>query len=173
MNNKQWILKYGNAILAIIFGLIALLYTNLAVKSLAIYFAGFLLAGGVFQIIHALAKKQKAATTWFSITIQGIIEIVFGLVILFNPTKAASVFMLILGLWILLIGVVFFFSLLQSPPTLLRSILLIISAVVAILGLITIIHPFEITRFITIVVGLFSLGYGILTIAGLRLIRRK
>ncbi len=158
-------LKSLNGVLAIIFGLVALFLPGITLAALGVYFAITILAGGVMQIISSFKMKSRNKH-WYLLLAEGLIGILIAAIILSRPKLLATVFVTIIGLWALFLGLIFLFTYFKRQmPAFYNSFLLIISILSLVMGLIIIINPFESTRIIIVMIGIYTLAYGIFSLA--------
>jgi uncharacterized membrane protein HdeD (DUF308 family) len=105
--------KFKNRWLVLIKGIILILlgfyvfrHPVDALVGLALYVGISLLITGIFLVIAALSFRKKL-DTWSWRLAEGIIDIVFALVLLSNPAVTAAVFPFVVGFWIIVYGVIF------------------------------------------------------------------
>ncbi len=96
-NFKHWRISYGNGILAIIFGLIAVFFPGITIVALAIYFAIAILLGGALLTISSIMSRKHPLSSPLTMG-EGILGILIGLIILLHPEKAAAVFIALIGI---------------------------------------------------------------------------
>jgi uncharacterized membrane protein HdeD (DUF308 family) len=87
----------------VVFGLIALAAPGAAMLSLALLFAGYLLADGVLGIIAA-ARAARGHERWGLLLAEGILNVAMGLLAAFFPAGAVLAFVLVNAAWALLTG---------------------------------------------------------------------
>ena len=153
-----------NGILAIVFGLVALFFPGITLAALGIYFAISIIIGGIMLIIGAFKNniKKKRRNIFL---LEASIGILLGIIILLRPELVATIFVTIMGIWALIIGVVFLVTFLRSNlPAYSNTFVLIVSIVSLITGLIIILNPFESTRIVTVLIGIYALFYGLFSI---------
>src|SRR6478672_9834616 len=88
--------------MAILFGILAMAWPDITVVVLAFLFAAFLLFDGLVLTMASLAGRGRNAgirLAW------GLLQVLVGLFVLFNPQLSFSVLILVLGLSILIRGV--------------------------------------------------------------------
>ena len=164
-NFLQRNLKSMNGVLAIIFGLVALFFPGITLAALGVYFAISILAGGIMQVVSAF-KVKRHNSHWYLLLVEGFIGILIAAIILSRPKLLATVFVTIIGLWALFLGVIFLFTYFKRRlPVFYNSFLLIISILSLVMGLTIIINPFESTHVITVIIGVYTLAYGIFSVA--------
>ncbi len=167
-NFRSWRLSYGNGILAILFGTIAILFPGITLIGLAIYFAITLLAGGILLTISSL-RSRKMLPNWSSMLLEGAIGILIGIIILARPESAAAFFIVIMGIWAMVIGLIFIISYFKlSLPAIIKPFHMIIGILSVLIGFIIILNPFESTRVIIVLIGIYAIGYGIFSIINAR-----
>ncbi len=88
---------------AIVFGIIALAVPGAVLLSLALLFAAYLLADGVFAIVAAVRAARQQAR-WVLLLIEGILDIVVGLIAAAFPVGAVLAFVFMTAAWALLTG---------------------------------------------------------------------
>lgn len=164
--NQRKLLIVMRGILAIILGLLALIYPQIALIVLAIGFGTFTLIGGTFLVIASLQSRQTNEFRGFWL-FEGLLDTVIGLVILLNPRFSVPVFLALLGVWAILGGIVMLSSYnklrrfdKKFPGVLLLSILSIL------FGIIILLNPFGTALSITILIGIYIIIYGTISIFG-------
>lgn len=162
LSQKQLSLVSGALI--ILFGFIALLFPGITIMGLAIYFAISVLIGGIALTISAI-KQKDVNGFWVNYLLEGIIGILLGIIIIARPKVAASVFMVVAGLWALLIGVILIWNYVKNKRLGQGNHFSLLNGVISVMfGLLIILNPFEGTRAIVIIIGIFAIAYGISSI---------
>jgi len=165
---RNWRLSYGNGILAILFGSIAILFPGITLIGLAVYFAITLLIGGILLTISSI-RSRRVLMNWSSMLLEGAIGILIGIIILARPESAAAFFIIIMGIWAMVIGLIFIISYFKlSLPAIIKPFHMIIGILSVLIGLIIMLNPFESTRVIVVLIGIYAIGYGIFSIINAR-----
>lgn len=153
-----------NGILAILFGLVAIFFPGITIAALGVYFAVFILLGGIILTVNSL-RIRKSNSHWYLLLTEGIIGILIAILILLNPEMAATIFVTIIGLWAVILGLIYLATYFKSRiPSFSNSFLLSISILSLILGILILTNPFESTRVITVIIGIYAITYGIFSI---------
>jgi uncharacterized membrane protein HdeD (DUF308 family) len=161
---KNWIFMGLNGFLAIIFGLVSLLFPTITLIALAIYFAISILIGGIVLTIGSLIIRNDNSH-WHLVLIEGVIGILLGIIILLRPELSAAVFVTIIGIWAIIIGLIFWLTWYTIKlPNSGKSFLLITGIISFAFGILIVINPFEGSRFITILIGIYAISYGLFSI---------
>jgi uncharacterized membrane protein HdeD (DUF308 family) len=159
----MWGLSSLNGILMIGFGIIAIAFPSLTIAVISIYFAITIMAGGFILSLFAY-KHRHELLNWKTRLTEGLLSLALGLVIVFNPQSAAAFLIIIVGLWALFIGVVFVVSYFSKSSTdIIRVFNLIAGLVSLVMGGIVVFNPFESSRFVVILIGIYALAFGIFT----------
>ncbi len=153
-----------NGFLAAIFGLVAILFPGVTLTALGIYFAFTVLVGGIAQIAGAF-RSRKNNSKWYLLLPEGIIGLILGSLILSRPELVATIFVLIIGIWAIVIGFIFVFSYKRAVNSgFVGTMMLLVGILSIIMGGVILFNPFESTRLITILIGIYTLTYGIFSI---------
>ncbi|MDD2197992.1 MAG: DUF308 domain-containing protein [Bacteroidales bacterium] len=159
----RWGMSSLGGILVLIFGFIALAFPNLAIKALAVYFALSILIGGIVLTTYAI-QYRKLTPNWKARLAEGIISLILGIVIILNPESAAAFLMIIIGAWAAIIGLVFIGTFFARKTSQMIDVLnLTTGAISLVLGAIIMFNPFGSSRFVVILIGIYAIIYGILT----------
>lgn len=161
---RNWRLSYGNGILAIIFGSIAILFPGITIIGLAYYFAITILLGGILLTISSV-RSMKILPGWQFMLLEGVIGILIGIIILARPQTAAAFFIVVMGIWAIVIGVVFIVSYYKlTMPAILKPFHIFTGILSVTIGIVIILNPFESTRIVVILIGIYVIAYGIFSI---------
>lgn len=150
-----------NGLLMIIFGFIALVFPNATIDVLAIYFALSILIGGIVLGIYSI-QYRKYTPNWKLKLVEGSVSVILGIIIILYSKFAVEFLMVIVGAWAIVIGVVFIISYFAKKHLGLVDILNLITGVISLaLGAIIIFNPFQSFRFIVILIGIYTIIYGV------------
>lgn len=105
--NWGWVMARG--IVAILCGVVALLWPGIALLWLALLFAAYMLADGIFALLSALHAARRHER-WGFLTAEGLLGIVLGAVALFLPIAAIFGFVLVVSAWAILSGLALLFA---------------------------------------------------------------
>ncbi len=157
-------LKSLTGLLAIIFGLVALFLPGITITALGIYFAITILIGGTLQFVSAF-QLRKQTSRWYLALLEGLIGIIIAAIILSRPQILAPAFVAIMGLWSFFLGLFFLYIYFKKRlSAFFNSSVLIISIISLVTGFIILINPFESTKIIMVIIGIYALAYGIFSL---------
>lgn len=98
-----WMLGLRGAI-ALLFGILALLWPGLTLLWLVALFAAYALISGVVSIIAAV-QNRRSDREWWLILLLGLVSVAAGIVALIHPALTALVLVLVMGANALVTGV--------------------------------------------------------------------
>jgi uncharacterized membrane protein HdeD (DUF308 family) len=100
---RNWWLVALRGVIAILFGALAFVAPGAFVLSLVLFFAGYMLADGVFAIVGAVRAAQHHER-WGFLLLEGIVDIIVGVAAVLVPAAAVWAFVLLLAVWALVTG---------------------------------------------------------------------
>ena len=159
----NWKLNLIKGVLAIIFGIAALLFPEITLITVVKIFGAFAVAGGVLVLTTAaINRKNSFKNFWL---LEGIFDVVFGVIILLFSEAAMSVLMILIGFWAIFMGIIMLMVFSSSRRFMFQRGLFLLNAIISIVfGALIIINPFEGGVALTILIGIFAILYGVLSI---------
>lgn len=100
---RNWWAFVIRGVLAILFGLIALITPGVTMLSLVLVFAAYSLADGVFAIVSAV-RAARRGERWGWLVLEGVVDILAAVVAVSWPGLTVVVFVLLVAVWALLTG---------------------------------------------------------------------
>lgn len=157
----SWMYSGLNGLLAIVFGIIALLFPSIALLALAIYFAISLLIGGLILSIGALRLRKKTYP-WGLVLFEGLLGVLFGIIILLRPELSIAVLVTIVGIWAIFIGGFFLLALWWTKDSPYYKKYFMVTGIFSLLfGLLILFKPVESSRLMIVIIGIYAIIYGI------------
>jgi uncharacterized membrane protein HdeD (DUF308 family) len=160
---KRWWLLTLRGILLIIFGFIALLTPGIVMLSLIIVFAVFLISSGIFltaESISSVDKGQKALKI-----IEGIINIVTGIIVLILPAESIAVIMIFISAWAFVSGIFQIAAAIKLRKVIEHEFLAVTGGFVSLIfGIVILFNLIAGAEALVIVFGIFALISGTLTV---------
>lgn len=98
-----WSLLLVVGLLSLAAGVVVLAKPHISLATLAVVTGIFLLADGVLELFYALVRRGESRAVPAVI---GIVSVVGGVILVRHPTKAVAVIALLLGIWLIIMGVV-------------------------------------------------------------------
>ena len=126
---RNWWMMAVNGLIAIAFGFILLLLTKEDIEKIAFYFGIVIFAGGillVFAAIHNIRKDKGG----LMIMLEAVATLAIGAIIMLNPSNSLKLFLMLVGIWALVIGIIQLVILINIKETLAGRNALLFSALI-------------------------------------------
>lgn len=170
--NKIILIKMTFSVIYALLGLFIFLKSDTTNKTVGLLIGTFFLIYGFIELFSFLNKK-KLTLFRFNL-IFGILSLIIGIFIMFNPLSLLNILNISLGIGLLIEGMhkLVYFLLIKKWDKKSSKILLASGFLLFFLGIMIIINPF-LTLVITKTIGIFIILYNILNINDLVLLKRK
>lgn len=160
------------SVLYALLGLIIFLKSEMTNRFVGILIGTFFLINGILAIYTYIEKNKIKLfhyNLWF-----GIVSIVLGILIMFNPLSIINVLNILLGAWLVVEGMNkgIYFWVLKRIGEGSNKIFLVSAILLLFLGITIIVNPFS-TMLITKTVGIFIILYNVLNLNDLILLKRR
>ena len=165
LTRKWWIVAL-RGILAILFGIVALVFPGTTMLTLAFVFGAYVFMDGVFAIASAFGHGGREAV-WY--VLEGILGIAVGIATLLYPGLTAQALVFLFGLWAVLTGIFEVVAGFELPIS--KDYLLVLAGVASIIfGVLVFVNPGTGALAIVGLIGIYALVFGgTLLVLGLRL----
>lgn len=165
---QNWGMFVLRGVIAILFGLFALLSPNTTLEALVIVFAAFATIDGITALLAGLGAP--GGPRWL-IVIGGILGIAVGVYAFLNPQMTATALVFVIGLWSILVGAFVVAAAILVRKMIEGEWLDVISGVVSVLfGVYLVIYPGNGAIALLWLIGYYAIFYGVMwLIVGWRL----
>lgn len=173
LSNNWWMIAI-KGVLILTLGVVALVIPAKTILVLTTWIGIFLLLAGLltFLILASNWKRMARGKLW--LLLDGLLDTGIGLLILFNPEQTVWVLTVLIGVWLLLMGIIQIVYALRTRGYLkLWWVALINGLVTAVLGGLIWSNPLEGLLALTVLFGLATCFYGVLLIVFSLRLRRK
>jgi uncharacterized membrane protein HdeD (DUF308 family) len=102
--NKRWWLLLLMGVLSVAAGIYAFIIPTLTAFILLILIAAWAIVGGVFEIAAAIQLRKHITGEWL-LALSGIISILFGAMLLYNPSAGALAVIWLIGIYAVIYGI--------------------------------------------------------------------
>lgn len=148
----------ATGLLMLIMGAILLLWPGMTVLSVCSFLGWCLVIGGAVEIILGLTGNRSAAGT-----AGGAVSVIAGIVLAARPGAVVSVLPVLIGLALAAAGIALLVNVIAGHSAGVLSTMQIIGGTITlIVGLILLFHPFGSVKFLTALLGIVLIYYGIL-----------
>ncbi|BDD03626.1 HdeD family acid-resistance protein [Aureibacter tunicatorum] len=104
---SNWWSIVVKGVVALLFGLFAMLETKMAFQTLIYYFGFLAIFSGLIVFVAGLKSRQDNRQTNYWL-VEGILDIVIGVMVVLFPAQSAEVVLLFIGAWALFMGIMQF-----------------------------------------------------------------
>lgn len=102
-HNWGWVVARG--VVAVLFGLIALLFPRAAFLAMVAVFAGYTLVEGIASVIMSLRSPTPGRSPAWALLLEGICGIAVAVLLLVRPARTILALLLVLGTFAIITGV--------------------------------------------------------------------
>lgn len=161
---KNWWFLVINGVIAILLGIFLLFFDKDQIQVLMIYIGiGILVVGAILlftAIRNIKINKHASMLLW-----ESILTLVIGLIMVLFPTFSLKFFLIIIGVWAVIIGIVQLAILVHIKEKLKsKNVLLINGLLTIVLGVLLFFDPITTAGFLLKILGAFAVIFGILMI---------
>ncbi|MEA3476700.1 MAG: DUF308 domain-containing protein [Bacteroidota bacterium] len=162
--SRNWWVLLINGLIALILGLFAIFAPEGTMITLTKYFGFLVLLAGIILLIGAVGKVQKKENyTW--LLIEAIIILVLGVIILLFTEQSLRIFIIIVGLWAIIMGILQMMLLASIKDEVANKNLVLFNAIITLaFGIAIFFDPFSAGRLFTVLIGIGAVLMGIVLI---------
>jgi uncharacterized membrane protein HdeD (DUF308 family) len=166
----SWLATIGRGLLAIVIGVLALIWPGTLINAVVQLFSILLIIDGLINLLTGLGvtnkgRDQDRQSLRVITMIFGAAEIVAGIIGLFLPTRTAGVMVSIIGAWAVITGILQLVQALRARKYINGvGILALTGTVFVVLGLIAVFRPFISLALIAWVVAIGVIAWGLMQI---------
>jgi len=161
---KNWWFLAVNGLILVFFGVLLLWFTKPVIEILVFYFGLAILAGGIILLFAAIRNIIKDKQTGM-ILFESIISIAIGVIIMLSPGNSQAVFLVLTGIWAVIIGIVQLVILINVKKGITGKNLLLLNGLLTIgLGIVLFFNPFMMAAIMVKLFGVLALIFGVLMI---------
>jgi uncharacterized membrane protein HdeD (DUF308 family) len=158
--SRIWWAMVFRGILAILFGILALIFTGQTLLVLVYSFGAFALLTGLAEIVTAV-RAGEAHMRWGWLAFAGIVGAVAGILTFVWPGITALALLFVIAAWALISGVAEIIFALSWPDTLAHPWLAALSGVLSVVfGILLVVWPRSGVIALTWLVGIYAIIYG-------------
>jgi uncharacterized membrane protein HdeD (DUF308 family) len=164
MKKSNWIIFLVNGVIAILFGLLALLVPVATILTLTMYFGLLLLLGGLIMF-YISYRNLKAKKSYLLLMSEAIFAILVGAVIAFYPSLSLQVFLVMIGIWATIIGLIQIIVSVRMKGKVSNHGMFTINGVITLVfGLLLFFNPMGTIKALFFIIGLLAVIAGVLLV---------
>ncbi|MDB5762220.1 MAG: hypothetical protein JWQ21_1215 [Herminiimonas sp.] len=165
MLSRSWGTLALRGVIAILFGVLALIWPDLTLLALAALFAAYALLTGAVLAVGAV-KNRKSSEDWWLLLLIGLVSLGAGAIAVVHPALTALVLVLVMGANALITGVLDIATAIRLRKIIRNEWLLILSGVASIVfGVLVFLFPDAGALALVWLISLYALVTGILIMA--------
>jgi uncharacterized membrane protein HdeD (DUF308 family) len=173
---RNWWLFALRGVVAVIFGVVALIRPEQMLQALVLVFGAYALADGIFTVFTGLAS-YRYFKRWWAVLLEGVAGVAIGLLTFFWPNITALVLLYIIAAWALITGIFEIVAAIQLRRMITGEWALILSGLLSMLfGLLLFVFPSAGAVSLVWLIGIYAITFGIMLLIlafRLRSLRRK
>jgi uncharacterized membrane protein HdeD (DUF308 family) len=161
---RNWWALLIRGILAIIFGIIAIVWPGETLFILITLFGAYCFVDGIFSLVATFRAVAHHAH-WVALLLEGILGIVVGIVAFVHPGLAAVAFLYLIAAWALITGVLELFAAFRLQRELGGEVLLILGGLASIIfGILLFAFPQAGVVTVVWLIGIYAVVFGVLMV---------
>lgn len=161
---SNWWFLAINGLIFTLFGILIVMLTEEAIKTLLLYIGFVMFAvGGVLLVVGInQVRKDKSAAM---ILIEAIASIAIGIALVFFPQSSVELFLILIGIWAIIIGIIQLVVIVNIKDVVAPKNIIMINALLTIgLGVSLLFNPFSWALFLVKIIGILAALFGVLLI---------
>ncbi len=165
--SRRWHLVVLRGVVAVVFGIVAIVWPEITVLSLALLWGVYMLLDGVASIVMGMGS----GTDRMYMIVLGALGIASGVIALVWPQITVIVLLVVIAVWAIVAGVMQISAAVRLRKVIRNEWFLAISGVVTlVLGLLLIVQPAEGAIALLVAIATFAIAWGVvLIVLGFRL----
>lgn len=162
--SQRWALLAANGVIAIIFGVLAIFVPGPTLLTVVTYFGIVILLLGAAMLVGGILNMHSGLGYDTGLA-EAIVLMIIGVLLTFYTQQSLKVFVIIIGSWAILIGLLQLFIAFKLNPELNgKSTLLINGGLSLIFGIILFFNPFQAAVFVLVLTGILAIVVGAILI---------
>ena len=161
---RHWWLFIVRGVLAIVFGVLALIWPGATNLILVLMFGAFALVDGIFNIAAGITF-HKYFERWWAVLLEGLAGIVLGFLTFFWPGITALALLFLIAAWAIVTGIFEIVAAIQFRRVILGEwVMILIGLLSIVLGILLIVFPAIGALSLMWLIGIYAISAGIMQI---------
>lgn len=167
---NHWWLFLVRGVMAVIFGIIALVWPEITVLALVTLFGAYVIVDGFFSFVQAF--RGEGRVRW-SLLVWGLVSVAAGITVLLWPGITALVLIYMIGFWAILTGIVEIMAAIAFRKEMTNEWALALGGVLSIaVGAFMVIAPGSGALALVWLIGAYAVAFGLMLVAAGFALRR-
>jgi uncharacterized membrane protein HdeD (DUF308 family) len=148
-------------VVAVIFGVLALIWPGQALLALVLLFGAYALVDGIFAVIAGIAARRYFER-WWAVLLEGIVGIIIGLLVFIWPNITALVLVYFIAAWALITGIFEIVAAIQLRRVITGEWMYILGGLLSItFGILLFVFPGSGALSLVWMIGIYAIVFGI------------
>lgn len=171
---KNWWLLTVKGVLLFLLGTVAFFLPEATILVLTTWFGAIIFLGGILSLLALVFFRKKINNGWGgALLLEGILDISFGLIILFFPKITILVFAILIAIWLFFVGLFQIYNAFLVRQAIKSWWMFLLNGLVtAGLGILIWFNPFEGTIALTYLIGTAAIFFGSMLMVTSHVLRR-
>lgn len=158
--SRNWWMFALRGLVAVIFGVLALVWHDQVLKALVLVFGAFALVNGIVTLFTGLSSAPYFSR-WWALALEGTAGIICGLMGIFMPAITTQALLILISAWALFTGISEIMVAIQFRRVLKDEWMLILGGLLSIVfGALLVVYPAAGAVSLTWTIGLFAITFG-------------
>jgi uncharacterized membrane protein HdeD (DUF308 family) len=158
---RNWWLFAVRGVIAVIFGIVALIRPEQILQALVLVFGAYVLVDGIFTVIAGIAS-YRYFKRWWAVLLEGAVGIVIGLLTFFWPNITALALLYYIAAWALITGIFEIVAAIQLRRVITGEWALILSGLLSmVFGVLLFVFPAAGAVSMVWMIGVYAILFGI------------
>jgi uncharacterized membrane protein HdeD (DUF308 family) len=158
---RNWWMFAVRGVVAVIFGLLALIWPGQTLQALVLVFGAYALVDGIFAVIAGISARGHF-DRWWAMLLEGLVGVVIGLLTFFWPNITALVLLYFIAAWALITGIFEIVAAIQLRRVITGEWMLILGGLLSIIfGILLFVFPGAGTVSLVWMIGIYAIVFGI------------
>jgi uncharacterized membrane protein HdeD (DUF308 family) len=157
----NWWMFAVRGVVAVIFGVVALMRPGQTLQALVLVFGAFALVDGIFAMVAGIAS-YRYFERWWAVLLEGVVGVVIGLLTFFWPNITALVLLYFIAAWALITGIFEIVAAIQLRRVITGEWMLILGGLLSIIfGILLFVFPGAGAVSVIWLLGIYAIVFGV------------
>ncbi len=158
--SQRWATLAANGVIALIFGVLAIFVPGPTLITIVTYFGIIILLLGIAMLVGVVLNIRNGLGYGTDL-VETIVLIIIGVLLTFYTQQSLKVFVIVIGSWAVLIGLLqLYFAFKVSPDLNGKNTLLINGGLTLLFGVVLFFNPFQAAVFVLVLTGILAIVVG-------------
>jgi len=172
MLSRYWWTLVARGVLAVVFGILALIWPGITLATLVIFFGAYILVDGILAIVGAIGGWGDRDDHWL-LLLEGLLGVGIGILTFRAPQVTAMVLLMFIAAWALATGVLEIVAAIRLRKEIQGEFWLILSGLASVvLALVLMIFPAAGALGLLWMISIYAVVFGVVLMAGGLKLRR-